>query len=519
MILTRLIQRAAALNPDAVATIFSDRVRTYKESADRVAKLAGALKSQGIETNDRVAVLSLNSDRYFECCYAVPWAGAVIVPLNTRWSVAELQYSIRDAGISALIVDENFAGQVSEILKDIDGVRAIIYAGDDDTPEGMLNYEDLILNSQPAKDAQRGNDDLAGIFYTGGTTGFPKGVMLSHTNLWTNSVLTIAERGGVSEDSWLHVAPMFHLGDIQFVFIKTMECQRHVFLSAFDPERVFECIQTHGVSDLLLVVTMLKAVLEHPGRKNYDLSRLKSISYGAAPMPESIIREALKEFPGVGFYQGYGQTEMAPLMGFLKPEDHDLDGPNTHRLRAAARPAIGIEMKIVDLDLNELARNETGEVMVRGPNAMLGYWNKPEQTAETLVDGWVRTGDAGYLDEDGYLYLVDRVKDMIISGGENIYSAEVEKALDSHPEVDDAAVIGIPDEKWGETVHAIVILKSGATATQEDIIQHCRREIAAYKCPRTVEFRTEPFPLSGVGKVLKNEMRKPYWQEGQKNIN
>ena len=307
MFLTRLIQRAAALSPDAIATIFNDCVRTYRESADRVAKLAGALGSQGIKTNDRVAVLSLNSDRYFECCYAVPWAGAVIVPLNTRWSVAELQYSIRDAGISALIVDGNFAGQVSEILQDISGVRVVIYAGDGDTPDGMLNYEDLIMSSQPAEDAQRGNDDLAGIFYTGGTTGFPKGVMLSHRNLWTNSVLTIAERGGVSEDSWLHVAPMFHLGDIQFVFIKTMECQRHVFLSAFDPESVLECIQTHGVSDLLLVVTMLKAVLEHPNRKNYDLSGLKSITYGAAPMPESIIREALKEFPGIGFYQGYGQ--------------------------------------------------------------------------------------------------------------------------------------------------------------------------------------------------------------------
>jgi len=518
MYLTRLIQRAAALNPDAVATVNNDRVRTYRESADRVAKLAGGLQSLGVQSGDRVAVLALNSDRFFECCYAIPWAGAVIVPMNTRWSVPELQYSVEDAGVSTLIIDGNFSDQAQDILAGMSGVRSVIYAGDGDTPEGMDNYEVLIEQSEAADDAARGNDDLAGIFYTGGTTGFPKGVMLSHCNLWINSVLTIAERGGVSEDSWLHVAPMFHLGDIQFVFIKTMECQKHVFLPEFEPESVMQCIETQGVSDLLLVATMLKAILEHPARKNYELSGLKSISYGAAPMPESVIREAMREFPGVGFYQGYGQTEMAPLIGLLKPEDHDLDGPNTHRLRAAARPAIGIELKIVDDELNEVSCGSVGQVIVRGPNAMLGYWNKPEQTKETIVDGWVLTGDAGYLDNDGYLYLVDRVKDMIISGGENIFSAEVERALDSHPAINEAVVIGVPHEKWGETVHAIVILKIGAEAEEQDIIWHCKEKIAGYKCPRSVEFRTEPFPLSGVGKILKNELRKPFWEEG-KNIN
>lgn len=518
MYLSRLIQRAASLEPDAIATINNDRVRTYKESENRIAKLAGGLISLGAKTADRIAILALNSDRYFESCYAIPWAGAVIVPMNTRWSVSELRYSLIDAGVSILIIDDSFADLIEEITDGMDEIHSIIYAGEGDTPIGMHNYEDLVENSISAKGANRGNDDLAGIFYTGGTTGFPKGVMLSHKNLWSNSILTIAEFGGVKQGSWLHIAPMFHLGDIQFVFIKTMGCQKHVFMQAFEPELVMQCIETHNVAEMLFVPMMLKSVLEHPERKNYDLSCLKAIIYGAAPMPESLIREALVEFPGVGFWQGYGQTEMSPLMGLLKPEDHDLDGPNSHRLRAAARPAIGVEMKIVNDNLNEVATGDVGQIMVRGPNGMLGYWNKPEQTNETIVDGWVLTGDAGYFDEERYLFLVDRVKDMIISGGENIFSAEVERALDSHPLVDEAVAIGIPHDKWGETVHAILILKNNGEVTEEEVIQHCRELIAAYKCPRTVEFRVKPFPLSGVGKILKNELRKPYWNSS-KQIN
>lgn len=513
MYLTQPVRRNAQLYPNKVATLCGARRRTWAELIERVAKLAGALQAQGMKAGDRIAILAQNSDRYYESFFAVPWAGGVLVPLNIRWSIKENVYSLEDSGCTVLIVDEAYKEAARVIARQTDSIQTVIYVGDSETPEGMLNYEVILEAAEPAEDALRSYNDLAGIFYTGGTTGFPKGVMLSHQNLWASSIACMAGLGfQASGTLYLHAAPMFHLADAGMSLANTIAGSTHAFIPAFEPSRVVEAIAEYGVTDLLLVPTMISMLLASPALAEADLSSLRKIVYGAAPMPEGTLCQAMDKLPKVDFYNAYGQTELAPIATILGPEYHVLEGPNAGRLRSAGRATYCVELKIVDGQGNTLPQREVGEVAVRGPNTMLGYWNNPEQTKAALIDGWVMTGDAGYLDEEGFLFLVDRVKDMIVSGGENVFSAEVESTLSKHPAVHEVAVIGIPSEQWGEAVHAIVRLKAGGAATEQEIIDHCRHYIAGYKCPRSVEFREEPFPLTGAGKLRKVDLRKAYWQ-------
>jgi len=512
MILTQLIQRAALLKPNQVATICQDRQKTWAESVERVARLAGAFRDLGIAPGDRIAILSLNSDRYFEYYYAVPWAGGVTMPMNTRWADAESDFVLKDAAPKLLIVDDAFADYGMSVLKRGGVVEQVIFAGDGPIPDGMPGFETMIEQSSPVEDIRRGYEDLAGIYYTGGTTGFPKGVMLSHRNLWSSGIINVTALQDIPSDgAHLHIAPMFHLADMMRVTSMTMTCHRHVFLPKFDPQTVLETIADHRVSHTFMVPTMLTMLLEHPGFDQYDLSTLVNIEYGGAPMPLSLLRKAFAMLPDIQFQQGYGQTELAPMVSMLAPQDHDPDGDNAHRLKSVGKPCVGIFVKIVDESLQEVTCGEVGQLAVSSPGAMKGYWGNQEQTDRTLVDGWVLTGDAGYMDQDGYLYLVDRVKDMIISGGENVFSAEVEKAVSDHPAVIEVAVIGEPHKKWGESVHAIIRLEEGSSVTSQEIIEHCRKQIAGYKCPRHVTFRKQHFPLTGVGKIKKDELRKMYF--------
>lgn len=514
MYLTQALHRNAQLNPDKVVTINQDRQQTWRHLRDRVARLAGALQQLGVSPGDRVAILALNSDRYLETYLAVPWAGGVIVPMNIRWSVPEHVYSLHDAGAEILLVDDTFKGAAQAIQQQGGRLRAIIFMGDGPASEGMLPYESVLAAAQPVADALRMNDDLAGIFYTGGTTGFPKGVMLSHKALWSNALSTAHEADFQPDTVYLHAAPMFHLADGAGSNAALLVGATHVFLPAFNPEQVLRSITQHRVSHTVLVPTMIKLLLEHPVLGDSDLTSLKRFLYGASPIPEAILLDAFQKLPNCGFLQAYGQTELAPVATILPPAYHVLDGPNAGKLRSCGRPTYTVEVKIVGLDNQEVPRGEIGEIIVRGPNTMVGYWNKPEETARTLVDGWVHTGDMAYMDADGFVFIMDRLKDMIISGGENVYSAETENAVMKHPAVRDCVVIGVPDTHWGERVHALVILKPGAQATAEELLAHCHTLIAGYKCPRSIEFRMEPFPVSGAGKILKRELRKPYW-EGQ----
>jgi len=377
----------------------------------------------------------------------------------------------------------------------------------------------MISYNEPAMDVYRKNDDLAGIYYTGGTTGFPKGVMLTHQNLWTSAMASVSEFHLNEENRILHSAPMFHLADGAMTQSGIIAGTTHCFIPMFTPEDTIEALEKYKISNALLVPVMIQMVINHPDIASADLSALKTITYGASPIAESVLIQAMSTFPNALFFQGYGQTELAPLATLLRPEYHVIEGPNAGKLKSAGRAINCVEIKIVDSDGNQLPSGSIGEITVTGPNAMKGYWNKPEETAVSLRDGWIHTGDAGYMDEDGFVFLVDRVKDMIVSGGENVYSAEVENAVMNHPDVDQVVVIGIPSEEWGEQVHAEVILKEGRSVPTEDIIAKTKEYIANYKCPRSISYRTEPFPLSGAGKILKREIRKPYWEGQERQIN
>lgn len=506
MYLTQGLHRALQQSPNAIVTVSGGRSRTCAELGDRVARLAGGLKALGVAPGDRVACLGCNSDRFHEYYLGAFWADLVVNPVNTRWSAAEIVYSLADSGSRILFADETILPRLDQIRADYPALSHLIWTGDGDGPPGALSYEALIADSEPVPDARRGGDALAGLFYTGGTTGFPKGVMLTHANLVTCALGSVALRFVHPGAVFLHAAPMFHLADLAAWTAITLTGGTHVTVPAFAPVAVLEAIQKHRVTDTVLVPAMLQLLVDAPEFGSFDLSSLRHVGYGGSPISEALLQRAQAALPGVTFCQAYGQTELSPITTLLLPEEHQAGSP---RLRSAGRAVPHAEIAIVREDGSRAEIGEVGEVVSRGGHVMAGYWNKPEETAAALRDGWMHTGDAGRLDEDGYLYVVDRVKDMIISGGENVYSAEVENALARHPAVATCAVIGLPDEKWGERVHAVVVLKPGASADSDQLREHAKTLIAGYKCPRSVDFAAA-LPISSTGKVLKRELRAQY---------
>jgi acyl-CoA synthetase (AMP-forming)/AMP-acid ligase II len=382
----------------------------------------------------------------------------------------------------------------------------------------MLGYEAQVRAAAPVADLCRRGDDLAGLFYTGGTTGFPKGVMLSHANLASSAMACIAEGLAEADCVYLHAAPMFHLADMAFSMMHTLRGNTHAFVAGFSPEAVLESITRDRVTDVLLVPTMIQMLVDHPAMQAApDLGSLKRIYYGASPISEAVLDRAMAALPGVDFVQAYGMTELSPVATLNHAWYHTVEGRKAGKLRSAGRAIVGTEVKIVDSAGVEVARGEVGEVAVRGANVMLGYWNNPEQTAAAIRNGWMHTGDGAYMDAEGFIFVVDRMKDMIISGAENIFSAEVENAIAGHSGVASCAVIGIPHEVWGETVHAVIVARPGATLVADDIIAHCKTRIAGYKCPRSIAF-VDQLPLSGAGKILKNKLREPFWSGRQRGV-
>jgi long-chain acyl-CoA synthetase len=503
------------------AVVCGETRYTWEVFDQRTDALARGLASLGVQRGDRVAVLMLNCHRYLELYYACARMGAVIVPLNIRLARPEIIYILNDSEARVLVVDKTFASYIAG-RDTVPSLETVIYSGDV-TPAAMINFEDVVTGGshmQETVDQEMDDDDLAGLYYTGGTTGRAKGVMLSHKNVVSNAVNVLLAAGYNQRDTWLHAAPMFHLADVGSIFALTMVGARHVFIPMFNPVQVLEAIQNEKVTCTIFIPTMVNAVLNHPDAGKYDLSSIKRLAYGGSPMPVELLKKGLQKW-GTIFSQGYGMTETAPLLTGLDTWEHIVDGrpEQVRRLNSVGKEALGVEVRVVNAEGDDVQPGEIGEIIARGPNIMLGYWRMPEATAAAVVDGWMHTGDLATVDEENYIYIVDRSKDMIISGGENVYSVEVENALYTHPAVLECAVIGIPHNMWGESVHAVVVLKPGTSATDEELIAHARTQIAGYKVPRSIEFQIEALPKSGAGKILKRDLREKFWAGKSKNVN
>jgi long-chain acyl-CoA synthetase len=515
---TRFLRQAVACQPHGVATISGARRRNWTEVGARVPRLAAALRSFGIADGAFVAALGFNSDRYVELFFAVPWAGGAFAPLNIRWSPAENAYALTDSYASVLFVDESFVDQARELKAQLDWVKTLVFMGDGETPEGMIAYEDLIFRHEPMEDANRSGEDLWVIFYTSGTTSHPKGVMMSHRALFVATLGYIGMLPDIEDLKFLYVAGYFHFAGASALLYITMLGGAHVLLPKFDPVPVMRAIAEHRITNMVLVPTMINMLIRHPDFGKYDLSSLRTCVYGGSPMPEALMRLAISKLPTWRFYQIFGMTETGGFASMLRWKDHQPPKEKASRIRSGGQAAPGNEVRIVLPDGSYAPPNTLGEIVVSSDSLMTGYLNNPAATAAVLKNGWMHTGDAGTIDDDGFLYVADRVKDMIVSGGENVYSSEVERVLFLHPAVREAAVIGIPSEQWGESVHAVIVLNEDATATPEELTAHCRQLIGGYKTPRSYEFRAEPLPVTSVGKVRKNVLRDPYWEGRDRKI-
>jgi long-chain acyl-CoA synthetase len=496
-----VLDRAANINPHGAATvdIGTGERRDWAEVARRVAGLASGLNGLDLDRGDRVGVLMLNSARHLELWFAIPVAAMVMNDLNFRLAPEELRFICDDSQVKVLFVDETFLPVARQLRDKVASIDTLVWVGPGtEAPHGTIAYESMV-DTPPIELPELESEDIAAIFYTGGTTGLPKGAILTHRNLTANALHMALHARITPVDRYLHAAPQFHLADGALAYALTWAGGTHMFIPAFDPAATIAALADEHCTMVLLVPTMISMVLAHGGLADADISSMRVVVYGASPMPGEVQRQALEAF-GCGFAQAYGMTEASPLVSWLDEETHARgargEEPYASRLRSAGAPV-----------------GEAGEIYIQGPNIMRGYWNREAETTHALVDGWYRSGDVAYADDGGYLYIVDRAKDMIISGGENVYTTEVENAVYHHPSVAEAAVFGIPHEEWGETVHVEVVLKPGAELTSDELIASCREWLAGYKLPRSVVIRgaEDPLPKSGAGKILKKDLREPYW--------
>lgn len=498
MQLTQTIHKAARETPNRVALRFQGRVTTHGSFAEQVARAAAVLQAEGMKPGDRVGLLASSSDQFIVALCAIWWGGGVVNPVNLRWSQPEIAYSLHDSGTTLLVADATFAKMADALRGDVAKVL----------PIAALEAE-----GPGIADAERRGDDLAAIMYTGGTTGRSKGVMLSHGALVSNAMSVMASAPHPGDTPYLHVAPFYHIGGMGSIVQCMQRRAPQTIIEGFDEAEALRLIEEHKITDLFLVPTMVRRLLDHPDCKTRDCSSLRSVRYGAAPMDVALLADAMQAFPKAGFYHLYGQTEYAPVITTLPPAEHTTE-PDVPRMRSAGRPVVGCEVKLLDDTGAEVPCGEMGQIAARGPSMMQGYWNKPEETAAALQDGWLLTGDAGRFDEDGYLYILDRLKDMIITGGENVYSTEVEDALATFDGVVLCAVIGLPDAEWGERVHAVIQTRDGAPLDKDALTAHARAQIAGFKLPRSFSF-VSALPLSPAGKILKRDLRDALIQDNE----
>jgi acyl-CoA synthetase (AMP-forming)/AMP-acid ligase II len=516
--LADMVRAQAKRRGDAIVFEFEGRRTSFAEFDIRTNRVANALHATSVKPHQRIAYLGKNSDIYFELLLGAMKADVVMAPVNWRLAGPEIAFIVSDCKASVLFVGPEFTDLVRSLQSQLPDVRSFIA-----TEGGVPGWPDYAA----WRDAQSSDDPgipigpqtIAIQLYTSGTTGKPKGAMLSHANF-----LNLVETGQGEKPDWnrwneddvsLVAMPVFHIGGTGWGMVGLYHGARGVIAREFDPNKVLDFFERSGITKLFMVPAAMQFVVRQPRAREMDFSKLKYMLYGASPIPAALLKECIEVF-GCGFVQLYGMTETTGTIVALAPEDH-VEG--LERMRSAGKALPGVELAILDADGNRLPPGDVGEIATRSGSNMTGYWNLPEATARTLDrDGWLRTGDAGYLDRDGYLYIHDRIKDMIISGGENIYPAEVESAICDHPDVAEVAVVGVPDEKWGEAVKAVVVMKPGRTATSSDIIDFTRERIAGFKTPKSVDF-IEALPRNASGKILRRQLRDPYWAGKDRQVN
>jgi fatty-acyl-CoA synthase len=496
-----VLTRRAALNPAHEALVFRDERWTYAELDRLTNQVAHGLHALGVNAGDRVGFLGLNHPRFFFTLFGAAKLGAILVPLNFRLTGPELTFIIRDAGLHTLVYEDTFGSIVDEIRGELP-VREYICGSE---RSGSRPFAELLHDQRDtALDFQVALDDVAWIMYTSGTTGRPKGAMLTHGNILWNNINSSLAFDVYAEDNTLVVAPLFHIGGLNVTPMGLfMKGGTVVVEQMFEPGLVLELIEKHRITTMFGVPAMFLFMAQHPDFATRDLSSIRLFVVGGAPVPEALLKTYGAR--GIPFAQGYGLTETAPFACFL-PSEHAID-----KLGSAGIAPFFSDVKVVDDGGHEVPDGERGEIVVRGPNVMKGYWNRPDATAEVIVDGWFHTGDIGIRDKDGFFFIVDRKKDMIISGGENVYPAEVEDTLYTHPAVKEVAVIGVEHPRWGETVRAVVVVKEDATLTEVELIEFTQDKLARYKQPKSVMF-TDALPRNPAGKVIKFELREKYGQ-------
>ncbi len=515
---TDFLSIANAICPDRELIVFEGKRLTFEQTNERVNRLTNALYKLGIQKNDRIGILQVNCDQYVETYFAAAKLGAIFVPLNFRAKSNELSYMISNAEVKLLFVGRRYLEMVNNMLPELPMIEQCVSLEEENTE--TLYYEDLIRSSSPDDfTGEVGDDDITILMYTAGTTGRPKGVPLKHSGFVAYVLDNVEPPNPEIEERNLLTVPLYHVAGMQAMLAGVYGGRTLVMMRQFEVKEWLETVQRERATRAMLVPTMLKWVINDPDFKQYDLKSLQVITYGAAPMPFDVIKKALQEMPWVRFINAFGQTETASTITTLGPEDHLIEGTEEEiekklkRLTSSiGKPLPDVEVKIVNEEGKDLPPFEVGEILARGSRIMTGYWKDDEKTSQVITkDGWLRTGDEGWMDEDGYIYLAGRGDDMIIRGGENISPEEVENVLHSHPDIEEVAVIGIPDPEWGQEPRAVVVLKKGKTTTEEDIMEYCRSRLAGFKRPRSVVF-LDSLPRNPMGKILKKDLREKYGQ-------
>ena len=521
----RLKRHAAQLFGCKVGVVCGEDRFTYREFNERADRLSAALLRLGVRKGDHVAYLSFNCHRLLEAYYGVPQIGAILLAMNIRLSPEELTYILNDAAPRVLCFDPEFIPLVEALRPRAQSVEHFISLRNVKPAWAQENfYDELLAASHPAEIdfLEIDENSVAELFYTSGTTAYPKGVMLTHRNLYLHAFYTAIGLRCSDHDVHLYTVPLFHVNSWGAPHIFTLLGGRHVMLRKFDPPTVLELVQRERVTRLQMVPAMTIALLNHPDFSRYDLSSVREVMIGGAPANNALIQEVAQKIPGCTVMGGYGLTETSPVITLARIKEHLANDPEEEKLRrksTAGFALAGTEIRVVDLDGRDVApdRKQVGEVVVRGDVVMEGYWRQPEATAAALRDGWFHTGDLATIDEEGYILIVDRSKDMILTGGENVASAEIERVLYEHSAVLECAVIAIPDRQWGEVAQAVITLKLGRQASAAELVDHCRKHLAGFKIPKSIEF-ADALPKSGTGKILKKVLREKYWAGHERHV-